>query len=155
MLRAVLQASRKASKPIQRIESQFLHHTRPLKQLSALLPRNAPISFYSSLSPRISRQHHRATRFYSSQSSTSFADPDRSELYYHLIHPPSSVSDVTPVFALSFLPHAPRTADSASVIGWLPALEGEEAGLNDFKENRTYVHHIATLLPDHEYLPNS
>ncbi|KAI0342322.1 hypothetical protein BDW22DRAFT_1407477 [Trametopsis cervina] len=73
-------------------------------------------------------------RFYSSEPSahqTSFADPDRPELFYHLFHP----QDSTPVFALSFLPDAPKRVDSYAVLGWLPALEGGEAGLNDFKEN--------------------
>ncbi|KAK7461109.1 hypothetical protein VKT23_009035 [Stygiomarasmius scandens] len=70
--------------------------------------------------------------------STSFPDPSRPDLFYHLIYPPSPLSDILPVYALSFLPDSPPKPDSASIIGWLPAqAEGNdnEAGLNDFKEN--------------------
>ncbi|KAM5533009.1 hypothetical protein V8D89_013351 [Ganoderma adspersum] len=66
----------------------------------------------------------------------SFADPDRSDLFYHLFTPPTSLSSAHPVFALSFLPTPPPSVVSSSVIGWLPASgEGEGAGLNDFVEN--------------------
>ncbi|THH31833.1 hypothetical protein EUX98_g2343 [Antrodiella citrinella] len=73
----------------------------------------------------------------------SFPDPDRPDLFYHLFHPPPSS---TPVYALSFLPHAPAFIRSRTVLGWLPAgaSGGEDgAGLNDFKENsafRTLLH---------------
>ncbi|PFH53424.1 hypothetical protein AMATHDRAFT_1090 [Amanita thiersii Skay4041] len=77
-----------------------------------------------------------------------FPDPTRPDLYYHLVGPPTPVSDSHPAFALSFLSSPPPTKsgserESAGVIGWLPAVVehvagaegGEEAGLNDFKEN--------------------
>jgi hypothetical protein len=67
--------------------------------------------------------------------STSFSDPVRPDIFYHLVHRPRS--DV-PSFALSFLPTPPPSADSVTIIGWLPAsTEGQdgEAGLNDFEEN--------------------
>lgn len=67
---------------------------------------------------------------------TSFTDPERPDLYYHLF----DVSQSSPVFALSFLPDAPTKLDSSAIIGWLPAetrSQSEQAGLNDFKENRT------------------
>ncbi|THU97628.1 hypothetical protein K435DRAFT_753798 [Dendrothele bispora CBS 962.96] len=70
--------------------------------------------------------------------STSFPDPSRPDLFYHLIYPPSPLSNALPVYALSFLPDPPPKPDSACVIGWLPAqTEGSdaEAGLNDFMEN--------------------
>ena len=74
---------------------------------------------------------------------TSFRDPDRPDLYYHLVSPPTPVSASQPAFALSFLPTLPGPADSSAIIGWLPAVleqnsgqgRGEEAGLNDFVEN--------------------
>ncbi|KAI0826213.1 hypothetical protein BC629DRAFT_1578645 [Irpex lacteus] len=67
-----------------------------------------------------------------------FPDPERPGLYYHLYHPPSPASDTTPVFAISFLQNAPTSADAPSIIGWLPALEGEQPGLNDFRENPNF-----------------
>lgn len=72
---------------------------------------------------------------------TSFADPDRPELFYHLYHPPTSISRSSAVFAVSFLENAPAEVESCAVIGWLPAEseaatgESEEAGLNDFRPN--------------------
>jgi hypothetical protein len=64
-----------------------------------------------------------------------FSDPSRSDLYYHFL------TSEPPVFALSFLSSPPPDYNSPSVIGWLPAQtlgEEDEAGLNDFKENRRY-----------------
>lgn len=69
---------------------------------------------------------------------TSFSDPERPDLYYHLVDPPTPVSASQPAFALSFLSTRPKTVDSSAIIGWLPAVSGqgqEGAGLNDFKEN--------------------
>ncbi|EMD36987.1 hypothetical protein CERSUDRAFT_95256 [Gelatoporia subvermispora B] len=63
------------------------------------------------------------------------------DLFYHLYHPPTPLSDTIPVFALSFLPNAPPSVQSSTVIGWLPAAtpeESEEAGLNDFVENSAF-----------------
>lgn len=73
------------------------------------------------------------------QPQTSFADPDRPDLFYHLWEPPNAASERTPVFALSFLSTPPPSVRSSTVIGWLPAgAQGKEegAGLNDFVENR-------------------
>ncbi|KZT04959.1 uncharacterized protein LAESUDRAFT_813833 [Laetiporus sulphureus 93-53] len=64
--------------------------------------------------------------------------PDRPDLFYHLFEPPTPVSSTVPVFALSFLPTAPPSVQSATVIGWLPASapgDSDEAGLNDFVDN--------------------
>ncbi|KAJ7747893.1 hypothetical protein DFH07DRAFT_830486 [Mycena maculata] len=69
--------------------------------------------------------------------STSFADPTRPDLHYHLVDPPTPLSSRLPAFALSFLPSPPSTG-SSTVVGWLPAAtatDNAEAGLNDFKEN--------------------
>ncbi|KAF7319480.1 hypothetical protein HMN09_00286800 [Mycena chlorophos] len=68
----------------------------------------------------------------------SFADPTRADLHYHLIDPPTPFSSRIPAFALSFLEKPPSAASSSTIIGWLPAAsfeDGQEAGLNDFKEN--------------------
>lgn len=89
---------------------------------------------------------------------TSFKDPTRPDLFYHLVflernsitHSPFS-SDVDagdiPVFAVSLLERPPPFAASSTVLGWLPAEGGAEegaedgegeggVGLNDFTENR-------------------
>ncbi|KAE9405505.1 hypothetical protein BT96DRAFT_876512 [Gymnopus androsaceus JB14] len=78
-----------------------------------------------------------------------FSDPTRAGLFYHYLAPPTPVSPAVPVYALSFLPSPPSSADSNTIIGWLPAgtdSNGEEgAGLNDFKENpkfRQLLHEV-------------
>lgn len=84
-----------------------------------------------------------ARRAVSSQ--TPIADPDRPDLFYHLVsfpHPVDSSSSAT-AYALSFLPTPPPSSNSATVIGWLPAItEGTsrdiEAGLHDFVENSNF-----------------
>lgn len=93
---------------------------------------------------------------------TSFTDPTRPDLFYHLVflernsitHSPFSsdvdVGDI-PVFAVSLLERPPPFAASSTVLGWLPAEgggaedgaedggEGEGGvGLNDFTENREW-----------------
>ncbi|KAI6107777.1 hypothetical protein EDD16DRAFT_1488520 [Pisolithus croceorrhizus] len=73
------------------------------------------------------------------------ADPDRPDLFYHLVsfpHPVNSSSSAS-AYALSFLPAPPPSSRSATVIGWLPAIaEGTsrdiEAGLDDFVENPNF-----------------
>lgn len=87
----------------------------------------------------------RPRRCYSAQSTSKdtpspLTDPTRPDLFYHLVSPPNPLSAHLPAYALSFLVTPPRTLDESAVIGWLPAQsggEGQEAGLNDFKENRT------------------
>ncbi|KAJ7594042.1 hypothetical protein C8J56DRAFT_426534 [Mycena floridula] len=74
-------------------------------------------------------------RYYSVKSATSFPDPARPDLYYHLLENQSS-----PAFALSFLPDPPKPF-SRTIIGWLPALtnaSNHQVGLNDFKENPAF-----------------
>jgi hypothetical protein len=71
-------------------------------------------------------------------SENSFPDPSRSDIFYHFFSPPTHLSPILPVYALSFLPTRPPSADSCTIIGWLPAAaerEDQEAGLSDFKEN--------------------
>ncbi|KAF9255249.1 hypothetical protein L218DRAFT_967481, partial [Marasmius fiardii PR-910] len=67
------------------------------------------------------------------QETTSFPDPSRPDLFYHLVQVSTSSY---PSFAVSFLPTPPPSPESETIIGWLPADEG--AGLNDFKENSKF-----------------
>ena len=74
-------------------------------------------------------------------SSRILADPERPDLFYHLLEPPSAVSATNYVFGLSFLNTLKSKGDARTlqIIGYLPASEGGhaiEAGLNDFRENR-------------------
>ncbi|PIL29099.1 hypothetical protein GSI_09147 [Ganoderma sinense ZZ0214-1] len=88
------------------------------------------------MAPQLNRNFSLSTPRQNTAASQSFADPDRSDLFYHLFTPPTSLSSANPVFALSFLPAPPPSVVSSSVIGWLPASgQGEGAGLNDFVEN--------------------
>ncbi|KAI0088245.1 hypothetical protein BDY19DRAFT_891510 [Irpex rosettiformis] len=138
MLRTAFQTTRRTSRQLSNVAARPLRDAHPLRRLSSLSPRNPPFPPHSRITSQIG-QSLRISRGCSSQPPASFADPDRPELYYHLFHPPSSVSDSTPVFALSFLSVAPRTANSSTILGWLPALEGGEAGLNDFRENPKFL----------------
>lgn len=90
----------------------------------------------SAIKSTLRRQAHR-----SYSSSGPMTDPSRAELFYHVLSPPTPISSVLPAFGLSFLPAPPPTVDSCAIIGWLPAAsagENQEAGLNDFKDNRAY-----------------
>lgn len=81
----------------------------------------------------------------------SFPDPQRPDLFYHFVHPPTPLSASLPAFALSFLPKTPPTPESSTVIGWLPAqtyvtdtpdtpvAKRTGAGLNDFRENPMFL----------------
>lgn len=94
-------------------------------------------------------------RDYSSQMTDIFyADPNRADLFYHFVHPPTPLSQSLPAFAVSFLNATPASPDSETVIGWLPAqtyltdtpdVPGSRqpqqprettAGLHDFVPNR-------------------
>ena len=71
--------------------------------------------------------------------STTFEDPSRKGLHYHLVSPPTPLSNTRPVFAVSLLADAPPSPRSSTVLGWLPAetpADDRDAGLNDFVENR-------------------
>ena len=103
--------------------------------------------------PELSRNFSLSTPRRSTAVAQSFADPDRSDLFYHLFTPPTSLSSAHPVFALSFLLTPPPSVVSSSVIGWLPASgQGESAGLNDFVENgafRAGCHNILLAHVEH------
>ena len=68
-------------------------------------------------------------------------DPSHPLLFYHIFT--SESHDDPAVFALTLSEERPAHVRSKAVIGWLPAStggEGEESGLNDFKENCTSFH---------------
>lgn len=71
---------------------------------------------------------------------TTLIDPSRPSLFYHLFPPPNPISKALPAYAVSLFEQPPKDAQSAAIMGWLPAAgsneAGGEAGLDDFKENR-------------------
>lgn len=73
-------------------------------------------------------------RFNSSLGPGSSKDNDHPHLYYHLQPPPPAAPRR---IALSFLPQAPAAADSKTVLGYLPAVQG--VGLNNFSENKEFL----------------
>ena len=97
----------------------------------------------------------RSRRPYSSQmTDIVFPDPNRPDLFYHVVNPPTPLSKSLPAFAVSFLHHSPPRVDSSTILGWLPAEtymtdspdtpgmnhahqnKGTSAGLRDFVGNR-------------------
>lgn len=66
---------------------------------------------------------------------TVFSDPDRSDLFYHLIQPPNPVSSSNPVYAVSFVSTEIPSPDSKAVMGWVPAGTEGEVSLIGFREN--------------------
>ncbi|KAL4267488.1 hypothetical protein AB1N83_004157 [Pleurotus pulmonarius] len=80
------------------------------------------------------------TRALSSTPSTSkvFSDPDRSDLFYHLIQPPNPVSSSNPVYAVSFISTEIFSLDSKAVMGWVPAETEGEVSLIGFRENAIF-----------------
>ncbi|KAK0205105.1 hypothetical protein DFS33DRAFT_733203 [Desarmillaria ectypa] len=111
--------------------------TRLFLRCAALRSTPSLVRHYSRpLQHRIPQQHFDQRRYNSNSPTQSFSDPTRPDLFYHLIYPNSASP---PIFAISFLPRAPPTPDSPTIIGWLPAQgAGEEAGLNDFTENHKF-----------------
>lgn len=89
----------------------------------------------------------RARRAYATSQTmdTVFPDPNRPDLFYHLVNAPTPVSQTLPAYAISFSNETPPSVNSATILGWLPAQthasEGSGAkeqtsALNDFRENR-------------------
>ncbi|KAI0050281.1 hypothetical protein FA95DRAFT_1555789 [Auriscalpium vulgare] len=100
----------------------------------ARLPPHAPLTYVRAFTSTSNLREEE-------DSQTTFSDPSRSELFYHLVPPPTPLSRTHPVFAVSLLPHAPPRPDSSTVLGWLPAEtpgNEDQAGLNDFKENPAF-----------------
>jgi hypothetical protein len=117
-------------------------------------PRRTPLL----LPPRASASHERLRHLTSSSARarpappspprTTFEDPSRKGLFYHLVQPPTPLSDTRPVFAVSLLADAPppSSSESSTVLGWLPAETpggDHDAGLNDFVENRAHFFYLA------------
>ncbi|KAJ7481540.1 hypothetical protein FB451DRAFT_1236331 [Mycena latifolia] len=122
------------------MQARFYSLTRTVALCSRVRLLNAP-RLSSSVSFPLTRyalSHRHTTRQQHPYStSTSFTDPARPDLHYHLVDPPTPLSPNLPVFALSFLSSSP-SAGSSTILGWLPARatgNDEGAGLNDFKEN--------------------
>ncbi|KIM92261.1 hypothetical protein PILCRDRAFT_810317 [Piloderma croceum F 1598] len=110
--------------------------SRGLRPISSLQISRMPVGFFrkSTLGTKFKWRQ----RCYSSDESAPMVDPNRPDLFYHLLAPPTPMSSSLPAFGLSFISKPPYSADSSVIIGWLPAAsegEGQEAGLNDFKEN--------------------
>ncbi|KAF8653688.1 hypothetical protein AX16_003838 [Volvariella volvacea WC 439] len=140
-----------------------LHLTRSgsLPAFNTRHARTQKVLFSSTSSPKVLQgthpiQSHNPNLDGPPPSSTSFSDPSRPDLFYHLLEPPTPLpasSSHLPAFAISFLPGSPPRKDSKTIIGWLPAqtsaaaqsehmegslpeeVEAEGAGLNDFREN--------------------
>jgi len=92
----------------------------------------------------LSVQYFSSTRSIKDQSSqtTTFEDPSRKGLFFHLVPPPTPLSATRPVFAVSFLADPPPFSESSTVLGWLPAEtpgDDREAGLNDFVQNPRFL----------------
>ncbi|KAK7019836.1 hypothetical protein R3P38DRAFT_1224702 [Favolaschia claudopus] len=115
---------------------------RPPSHFPSLPSRTLVISSLYRLRPILHVPSRRRFNSTSPESST-FTDPNRPDLHYHLVNPPTPLSKDAPAFALSFVAESPSRS---TVLGWLPAAttgEDHEAGLNDFVENpefRTLLH---------------
>ncbi|KAG6820215.1 hypothetical protein H0H93_003869 [Arthromyces matolae] len=75
---------------------------------------------------------------YSTQKTTSFSDPHRKDIFYHVVEPPTTTSQKEPSVAVSFLETPPTHLNSSTIIGWLPVSSHSKAldvGLKDFREN--------------------
>lgn len=75
-----------------------------------------------------------SARFNSSLPAGASKDNEHPHLYYHLQPPPPAAPRR---IALSFLPQPPAVADSKTVLGYLPAVQG--VGLNNFSENKEFI----------------
>ncbi|KAN0139300.1 hypothetical protein V8E53_002801 [Lactarius tabidus] len=121
----------------------LLASSRNARLRSLLLPSPALSCHKKRLGP-LSIQHFSSTRSLKDQSrqTTTFEDPSRKGLFYHLVSPPTPLSDTRPVFAVSLLADPPPFSESSTVLGWLPAETpggDHEAGLNDFVQNSRFL----------------
>jgi hypothetical protein len=141
---------------------RFSRHTGPINSVSRSLLARVNSSLYLSLRTRrigllslsqrpisglqmpfacqrsMKQKLYQRYRCYSSKQSAPITDPSRPELFYHILSPPTPISPSLPAYGLSFISTPPPSVDSSTIIGWLPAVsqdEGQEASLNDFKEN--------------------
>ncbi|KAI9463952.1 hypothetical protein BJY52DRAFT_876856 [Lactarius psammicola] len=124
----------------QRIGTLLLPSSRHAHLRRIPLPSSSPKQQLGPLSVR----HFSSTRTLRDQSSqtTTFEDPSRKGLFYHLVPPPTPLSNTRPVFAVSLLADPPPFSESSTVLGWLPAEtpgDDREAGLNDFVQNPRFL----------------
>lgn len=130
-----------------------------LSTYQSLYCRNsAGISFFTRTSSCPPPIPSRSRRPYSSQmTDIVFPDPNRPDLFYHVVDPPTPISKSLPAFSISFLQHSPPRVDSSTVLGWLPAetymtdspdtlgmdhahqKKETSAGLRDFVGNRECI----------------
>ena len=94
-----------------------------LSSYQSLRCRNAAgIPYFTRTSSFLLTFRSRSRRLYSSQmTDIVFPDPNRPDLFYHVVNPPTPLSKSLPAFAISFLHHSPPRVDSSTVLGWLPA----------------------------------
>ena len=94
-----------------------------LSTYQSLYCRNsARIPYFTRTSTCLPTIPSRCRRPYSSQmTDIVFPDPNRPDLFYHVVNPPTPLSKSLPAFAISFLRHSPPRVDSSTVLGWLPA----------------------------------
>lgn len=114
------------------------HERQALTSLLAVRHVQRTVSFGALAASPSYRPFSNAARQLQGQQTT-FSDPDRADLWYHLSEPPTPASGTHRVFAVSLISTPPPTPSSATIIGWLPAEHQsgqQEAGLNDFVENR-------------------
>jgi hypothetical protein len=96
----------------------------------------------------------RITRNYSTQMTDIFyADPNRADLFYHFVHPPTPLSRSLPAFAVSFLNVTPASPDSETVIGWLPA-QTYSTDTPDVPGSRPHQQPRQTAAGLHDFVPN-
>ncbi|KAI0317985.1 hypothetical protein OF83DRAFT_1118563 [Amylostereum chailletii] len=103
-------------------------------------PTPCSLARYPSLIPARVRPFSRS-HYLRNNAQTTFTDPTRLDLFYHLIPPPNPLSSARSAFAVSLLESPPPSSNSSTVLGWLPAeapRQEDEAGLNDFKENKGF-----------------
>lgn len=144
-----------------------------LSTYQSLYCRNsAGIPYFTRTSSRPQPIPSRSRRPYSSQmTDIVFPDPNRPDLFYHVVNPPTPISKSLPAFAISFLQHSPPRVDSSTVLGWLPAetymtdspdtpgmdhahqSKETSAGLRDFVGNRECHLQQRCFLEDNTQIP--
>ncbi|KIM46791.1 hypothetical protein M413DRAFT_64043 [Hebeloma cylindrosporum] len=96
----------------------------------------------------------RITRDYSSQMTDIFyEDPNRADLFYHFVQPPTPLSRSIRAFAVSFLNATPASPDSETIIGWLPA-QTYQTDTPDTSSSRTSQQGRRTTAGLHDFIPN-
>ena len=133
---------------------------------------SAGIPYFTRTSSCLPTIPSRSRRPYSSQvTDIVFPDPNRSDLFYHVVNPPTPLSKSLPAFAISFLHQSPPRVDSSTVLGWLPAEtymtdspdtpamdhahqnKETSAGLRDFVGNREYHLQLRGILEVDTQIP--